>query len=74
METGQYKQLRKDISAKNNPFKSTCAACTGCLHYNKVYTTKYGIKLFKYQGVKILNDLKKINIYQNNASKSKFWK
>ena len=39
METGQYKQLRKDISAKNNPFKSTHAACTGCLHYNKVYTT-----------------------------------
>ena len=66
--------LRKDISAKNNPFKSTHAACTGCLHYNKVYTTKYGINSFKYQGVKILNDLKKINIYQNNASKSKFWK
>ena len=56
------------MSAKNNPFKSTRAAFTGCLHYNKVYTTKYGIKLFKYQGVKILNDPKKINIYQNNAS------
>ena len=40
----------------------------------KVYTTKYGINLFKYQGVKILNDLRKINIYQNNVSKSKFWK
>ena len=48
--------------------------CTGCLHYNKEYTTKYGIKSFKYQGLKILNDLKKINIYQNNASKFKFWK
>ena len=23
--------------------------CTGCLHYNKVYTTKYGINSFKYQ-------------------------
>ena len=47
METEQWKQLRKDISAKNNPFKSTRA----CLHYNKVYTTKYGIKTFKYQGL-----------------------
>ena len=46
----------------------TRAACTGCLHYNKVYTTKYGIKLVKYQGVKILNGPNKINIYQNNAS------
>ena len=35
------------------------------------YTTKYGINSFKYQEVKILNDLKKINIYQNNESKSK---
>ena len=58
------------MSAKNNPFNSTRAVCTGCLHYNKVYTTKYGIHSFKYQGVKILNHLKKINIYQN---KSKFW-
>ena len=65
METEQWKRLRKDMSAKNNPFKSTCTACTGCLHYNKVYTTKYGIHSFKYQGVKILNHLKKINIYQN---------
>ena len=53
---------------------STHASSTGCLHYNKVNTTKYGINLFKYQGVKILNDLKKINIYQNNVSKSKFLK
>ena len=68
METEQQKRLRKDILAKNNPFKSTRAACTGCLHYSKVYTTKYGIYSFKYQGVKILNDLKKINIYQNNVS------
>ena len=29
---------------------------------------------FKYQGAKILNDPKKISIYQNNANKSKFWK
>ena len=72
METEQWKRLRKDISDKNNPIKSTCAACTGCLHYNKANTTKYGRKSFKYQGVKILNDLKKINIYQNNVSKSKF--
>ena len=74
METEQQTRLRKDIPAKNNPFKSTRAACTGCLHYNNVYTTKYGINSYKYQGVKILNDLKMINIYQNNASKSKFLK
>ena len=53
---------------------STRAASTGCLHYNKGNTTKYDINSFKYQGVKILNDPKKINIYQNNASKSKLWK
>ena len=53
---------------------STRAASTECLHYNKVNTTKYGINSFKYQGVQILNDLKKINIYQNNVSKYKFWK
>ena len=75
---GGMKKVNKNIfylltlSAKNNPFKSTRAAYTGCLHYNKVYTNKYGINSFKYQGVKILNDLKKINIYQNNVSKSKF--
>ena len=69
------KRLRKDISFKINPFKSTHAACTGCLHYNEVYTTKYGINPFKYQEeVKILNDQRKINIFQNNVSKSKFWK
>ena len=44
----------------------TLVACTGCLHYNQVYTTKYGINSFKYHGVKIIKDLKKINIYQNN--------
>ena len=49
---------------------SARAASTGCLHYSKVNTTKYGINSFKYQGVKIFNDLKKINIYQNNVSKS----
>ena len=53
---------------------SNRAASTGCLHYNKVNTTKYGINSFKYQGVKILNDLQMINIYQNNASKIQFLK
>ena len=48
-------------------------------HVLDVYTTTKFIQpnmvnSFKYQGVKILNDLKKINIYQNNVSKSKFWK
>ena len=58
METELNKRLRKDISSN------------GCLHYNKVYSTKYGINSFKSQGIKILNDLKKINFYQNNMSKS----
>ena len=46
----------------------------GNLDYSKVYTSKYGIKYFKYQGVKILNYLKSMNIYQNAISKSFFLK
>ena len=53
---------------------STRAASKGSLHYNKVNTVKYGIKSFKYQGLKILNDLKKTSIYQNSRTKSKFLK
>ena len=36
-----------------------CAASKGSLHYCKVQTYKHGIKSFKYQGINILNDLKK---------------
>ena len=35
------------------------AASKGRLHYCKVQTYKHGIKSFKCQGIKILNDLKK---------------
>ena len=40
----------------------------------KVQTYKHGIKSFKYQGIKILNDLKKMDIYQNTNSKCNFLK
>ena len=53
---------------------STRAASKGNLHYVKVNTTKYGINSFKYQGVKILNDLKNMSIYQNSDKKSVFLK
>ena len=53
---------------------STRAASKGKLHYTKVNTNKHGIKSFKYQGVKILNDLKDMNIYQNSTKKSVFLK
>ena len=53
---------------------STRAASKGSLYYAKVNTIKYGIKSFKYQGIKVLNDLKKMSIYQNTGSKSKFLK
>ena len=62
METEQYKRLRKDILAKNN------LTTLQQSEYNHIW-----YKSFKYQGVKILNDLKKINIYQNNASKSRYF-
>ena len=53
---------------------STRSAIKGNLYYSKVYTSKYGIKSFKYQGVKILNYLKSMDIYQNAISKSFFLK
>ena len=46
----------------------------GNLYYSKVYTSKYGIKSFKYHGIKILNYLKSMDIYQNAISKSFFLK
>ena len=53
---------------------STRLASKGGLHFSKVSTRKYGLKSFKYQGVKVLNDLKNMSIYQNTGSKSKFLK
>ena len=38
---------------------STQAASKESLHYTKVNTVKYGIKWFKYQGLKVLNVFKK---------------
>ena len=53
---------------------STRAASKGCLHYSKVNTSKYGIKSFKYQGVKVLNKLRNMDTYKNAISKPKFLK
>ena len=53
---------------------STRFASKGSLHYSKVKTLKYGLKSFKYQGVKVLNDLKNMNTYKNSTSKYNFLK
>ena len=53
---------------------STRAATKGSLHHCKVHTYKYGIKSFKYQGIKILNELKNIHFYQDATSKGNFIK
>ena len=53
---------------------STRAASKGCLHHCKVRTNKHGINSFKYQGIKILCDLKNMSIYQDACSKGKFVK
>ena len=53
---------------------STRGSNKGNLFHEKVNTTKYGINSFKYQGIKIINNLKKLPIYQNTHVKSKFLK
>ena len=53
---------------------STQSASKGGLIYGKVNTTKYGIQSFKYQGIKVLNGLKNMSIYQNSPSKPIFLK
>ena len=53
---------------------STRAASKGSLHHCKVRTDKYGIKSFKYQGVKLLNELKNMSIYKDASSKGTFLK
>ena len=52
----------------------TRAASKGKLHHGKVNTHKHGVKSFKYQGIKILNDLKDMPIYLNATSKAGFLK
>ena len=50
----------------------TRGASKGSLHHCKVHTYKHGIKSFKYQGIKILNDLKNMRTYQDATSKGNF--
>ena len=52
----------------------TRSASKGSLFYGKVNTNKYGIQSFKYQGVRILNGLKTMPIYQDSPSKAVFIK
>ena len=41
---------------------NTRSAAKGNLYYSKVNTTKHGMKSFKYQGIKILNNLKSMHM------------
>ena len=50
----------------------TRGALRGNLFHTKVNTIKYGIKAFRYQGVQVLNNLKKLDIYKNAKTKLKF--
>ena len=52
----------------------TRGAAGGNLYYIKVNSTKYSVCSFKYQGIHILNSLKKLNIYKDTQSKKKFVK
>ena len=61
--------LRKHFKRANLVrIHNTHTAAKGSLHYSKVNTSKS----FKYQGIKILNDLKNMSVYQTATSKSKF--
>ena len=52
----------------------TQSASLGNVFLSKVKTLSYGIKSFKYQGVKTLNNLHSTELYQNSKSKSSFIK
>ena len=52
----------------------TRAASKGSLYHCKVHTYKHGIKYFNYLGIKILNDLKSMRIYQDATCNSYFMK
>ena len=49
----------------------TCGASGGNLYYTKFNSPKYGVCSFKYQGIHILNSLKKLNIYKDTQPKKK---
>ena len=53
---------------------STRSASKRSLFYGKDNITKYGIQSFKYQGIKVLNGLKNMSIYQYSPSKPIFLK
>ena len=50
----------------------TRSAVKGSLVYSKVNTTSFGIRSFKYQGVKILNDLLQTDLYLSAKNKKSF--
>ena len=50
----------------------TRGALRGNLYHIKANTLKYGIKAFKYQGIQVLNNLKKLDLYHNAKIKFKF--
>ena len=46
----------------------TRAASKGCLYHPKVKTNTHGTKSFKYQGVKLLSNLRNMSIYEEASS------
>ena len=63
-------QKFKKISTVHN--LNTRASSHGKLYCPKVNTNKYGMKSFKYQGAKVLNDIKKMDIYRIEDTKLHF--
>jgi len=53
---------------------STRAASKGSLFYDKINTTTFGIRSFKYQGLKVFNDMLSMDGYQNIKNKNLFMK
>ena len=51
---------------------NTRGALRGDLYHTQVNTLKYGINAFNYQGIHVLNDLKKLDIYRNAKNKIHF--
>ena len=49
-------------------------AAGGNLYYTKVNSTKYSVCLFKYQGIHILNSLKKTNYLQRHTIQEEIYK
>lgn len=63
-------QKFKKISTMH--YLNTRASSHGKLYCPKVNTNKYGMKSFKYQGAKVLNDIKKMDIYRIEDTKLHF--